>query len=1144
MKRTRLIVLAACVLGAVAQSLVTGRAEQAAAASSSAGPFDSLHFRPIGPAAMSGRISDLAVFEANPAIFYVGTAHGGVWKTINNGTTFEAQFQDQGLLSIGDVTISQSNPDLVWVGSGESNNRQSTSWGDGVYKSTDGGKTYTNMGLRSSKHVNRIVIDPRDTDVVLVAATGSLWGPGGERGVFKTTDGGRTWKQVLVVDDNTGANDLVMDPSNSQIVYASTYQRRRTACCMNGGGPGSGIWKSTDAGDTWTRIKGGVLDQPLGRIALDVYRKRSNILYATIEGQVTPGRGGRGNTGTPDEGPGAQAEGAAGGRQGGRGGPAPLNNEPTGLYRSDDSGATWRKVNNANPRPMYFSQVRIDPNDPEVVYLGGVGLHQTLDGGRTIATDVAESTHDDVHAIWINPANSDHVLIGNDGGLAVSYDKARRWVFYPNLPVGLFYHVSVDNASPYNICGGMQDNYNWCGPSQVRGSAGIANFHWMTLQGGDGFVVLQDPTDYRIAFSESQDGNIVRVDRVTGETISVRPIAAPGEAPARFHWDTPLALSPHDPKTIYAGANRLYRSADRGLSWTPVSPDLSKNQNRDEIETMGLKGSEIRIARNDGIVAWGTIVSFAESPKRAGVLYTGTDDGSLHVSRDGGKDWASVSDRIPGLPKDTFVSEVVPSRFDEAAVYATFDGHRNNDFETYVYASTDYGQTWKSIRANLEGEVARTLTEDQKNPDVLYLGTETGLFITIDRGRSWQRLKANLPTVRIDEITLHPRDNAMILATHGRAIWILDNLSPIQEYAAARSASADAKLFSPAPAAMYRRPQRDRNYEFWGDQTFYGENPPQAAVLTWLLKKPAGEVALRITDAGGRQVREISGTVLANSNKAGMNSACWDLRVQPVPAAAAAAGRGGDQAGRGGGAEQGGRGAGAAEQGGRGGQPAQTPNPFGAGCGAGGGGFGGGGFGFGGGANPGPFVLPGVYNVALVVDGKVSDTRPLRVAGDPDVSLTEVERKRMYEMALEMHDLHRRVNEVNNALSAVRSQMPAVSKTLEGRSDLPADVKTSVADVDKELTAMAARLAPPAAGRGGGGGGRGGPADTPVTRLTQAKAGLMAGMPATSQTYDAYKRAKAEVPKTIDEARALLTKVQTLSAALARHNITLTVPAQ
>src|SRR5918993_644238 len=608
MKYFRLIVPAVALAATVAATSLTVRGQMAPARSAD-GPFDKLHFRSIGPATMSGRIADIAVFEANPAIYYVATAHGGVWKTINNGTTFQPQLQDQGLMSFGDVTVSQSNADLVWAGGGESNNRQSTSWGDGVYKSTDGGKTYSNMGLRTSRHIHRILIDPRNNDTVYVAATGALWGPGGERGVYKTVDGGRTWKQVLKVDDDTGANDLVMDPSDSKVLYASTYQRRRTACCMNGGGPGSGIWKSTDGGDTWTRIKGGVLDQPIGRIALDVYRRRPNTLYALIEGQSQPGagRGGAGGgrgAGAAEEGPGAAAAAAAENpamqaTPQGRGGNQLNPNDPTGLYRSDDNGATWRKVNNANPRPMYFSQVRIDPNDPEVVYLGGVGVHQTLDGGRTIATDIAASTHDDVHAIWVNPMNSDHVLIGNDGGLAVSYDKGKKWAFLPNLPLALFYHVSVDNAMPYNVCGGLQDNYNWCGPSAVRGSAGIANYQWTTLQGGDGFVVLQDPTDYRTVFSESQDGNIVRVDRVTGETMNIRPHAGPGEPPLRWHWDTPLSQSPHDPKVIFAAANKVFRSADRGLSWTTLSQDLTSAADRDEIETMGTKGSDIRIARND-----------------------------------------------------------------------------------------------------------------------------------------------------------------------------------------------------------------------------------------------------------------------------------------------------------------------------------------------------------------------------------------------------------------------------------------------------------------------------------------------------------------------------------------------------------------
>src|SRR5579864_6020433 len=857
--------------------LLAGYGAQQLVGQSSSGPFDSLHFRSIGPASMSGRISDLAVYEPNPSIFYVAAAHGGVWKTTNGGTSFEAQFQDDGLMSIGDVTVSQSNPDLVWVGTGESNNRQSTGWGGGVYKSTNGGKSYTNMGLKSSRYINRIVIDPRNNDVVLVAATGSLWGPGGERGVFKTTDGGRTWKQVLKIDEDTGANDLVMDPVNDQILYASSYQRRRTACCMNGGGPGSGIWKSTDGGETWTRLTGhGLPDGPLGRIGLDVYRRRPTILYALIEGP-DPAAAGRGRgAGTPDETP----------QQPGRGDVARTVTAglAMGLYRSDDAGANWHKVNDENPRPMYFSQVRIDPNDPDVIIYAGVKLHLSTDGGKTVNTNATRTIHDDVHAIWIDPANSNHVLIGNDGGLAVTYDQTKTWNFFQNLPIGLFYHVSVDMATPFHICGGMQDNYVWCGPSAVRGAAGIANYHWQTMQGGDGFVALQDPTDFRIAYSESQDGNMVRIDRVTGETESIRPQALPGEPALRWNWDTPLAISPHDPKCVYAVGNKVFRSSNRGLNWEGVSPDLTGNANRDDIVTMGLKGSDITIAKNDGIQAWPTIVSFAESPKRQGLLYAGTDDGHLQVSHDTGRSWTDVIGKIPGLPKGIWVSEVVPSRFDEGTVYATFDGHRQDDYATHIYVSHDSGQTWESAGANLTDQVVKTLTEDMRNPNVLYIGTETGLFVSIDKAKSWQRIKANLPTVRIDEITIHPRDNALILATHGRALWILDHLEPIQEYSAAEQAPGDARLFSMTEPAMYRRPARDRNYEFWGDHTFFGENPPQSAVISWVNKKQVGEVRLKISDAAGREVRELSGQTLANRNKPGIQSACWDLRVQPAPA--------------------------------------------------------------------------------------------------------------------------------------------------------------------------------------------------------------------------------------------------------------------
>jgi photosystem II stability/assembly factor-like uncharacterized protein len=1112
MKLSRFVSLALALVASFGlQSLVGRSAQNAEPPASSGGPFDSLHFRSIGPASMSGRISDVAVYEPNTAIFYVGTAHGGVWKTVNNGTTFEPQMQDHGLMSIGDVAVSQANPDLVWVGTGEANNRQTTSWGDGIFKSTNGGKTYVNMGLRASRSIGRIVIDPRNNDVVFVAAQGSIFGPGGERGVYKTTDAGGSWKQVLKVDDDTGANDLVMDPANDQVLYASTYQRRRSACCMNGGGPGSGIWKSTDGGETWARLKNGLPAGPLGRIGLDVYRRRPTILYASIEGQQPPG--GRAAAA------GGEGEAAGGGRATMVSG---VNDQPSGLYRSDDSGATWRKVNNENARPMYFSQVRVDPNDPDVVIMGGVDLHMTTDGGKTINTAAATKIHSDHHAIWIDPSNSNHVIIGNDGGLAVTYDQAKTWNFLPNLPVGLFYHVSYDMATPFRVCGGMQDNYVWCGPSAVRGAAGIANYHWITMQGGDGFVALQDPNDPRVAYSESQDGNMVRIDRVTSETLSIRPQSAPGEPALRWNWDTPLVQSPHDPKVLYAAAQKIFRSPDRGTTWTAISPDLTSDANREDVVTMGVKGSDVRISKNDGVGAWPTIVSFAESPKRAGLLYAGTDDGIVQVTHDAGKTWSNVTANLPGLPKGTWVSEVVPSRFDENRVYATFDGHRQNDFETWIYASRDAGKTWEPAAANLKGEVVKTLTEDLKNPDVLYVGTETGLFASVDRAKSWVRVKANLPTVRVDEITLHPRDNAMIVATHGRALWILDDISPIQEYAAAQAATTDAKLFTPPPSSMYRRPARDRNYEFWGDQTFFGENPPQAAVISWLNKRQTGDVQLKITDAAGRQVRDISGTVLANRNKPGIQSACWDLRVQPAPLPPAPAGRGRGEA-----QNAGGQAAEKAEQ-----------NPFGAGCGGDSvsGAIGGAAATA---AAGGPWVLSGVYTVALIIDGKTVDTKPLRVVDDPEVILTQVERKRMYDMALDLHALQPRLNEAAAAHASLTRQVNELTPTVGSRGDVPADVKESFDAFKKDLASLAPKLTVPA-GRGGGGGR--GANESLVTKLGQTKGVMMGGMWPTEQSMRAYNASKAEIPKTIAELNGVIAKATTLGASLAKANLTLTVP--
>ena len=1113
--------------------------------------FEHLHFRSIGPATMSGRIADVAVYEANPAIYYVGTAHGGVWKTTSNGATFEPLFQDQGLIAVGDVAVSQINPDLVWVGAGESNNRQSTSWGGGVYKSTDGGKTFTLMGLPRSKHINRIIIHPTNNDVVLVAATGPLFGPGGERGIYKTTDGGKTWKQVLTLDDDTGANDLAVSLSEPNVMYASSYQRRRTACCMNGGGPGSALWRSTDGGDTWTRLTGnGLPSGSLGRIAVDVYRQSSRIVYALIEG---PGAGGPGGGGA------AGGAGGAPGAAGGAGRPPARDTTPTGVYRSDDGGQTWRKMSATNPRPMYFSQLRIDPTSPERIYLGGVGLHMTVDGGRTFETDAALVTHDDVHAIWIDPSNPNHILIGNDGGLAVSYDMSRTWTFIPNLPVGLFYHVGYDMELPYNICGGMQDNYNWCGPSASRLSRGIVNHDWFQVLGGDGFVAIPDIRDPKIIYTESQDGNIIRRNKLTGESKSIRPTpfnvvnATKGEQ-YRFHWDTPLMQSPNAPGTLLAAANKLFRSRDRGDSWEAISPDLTKNVNRDSVVTMGLKGSDITIARNDGISQWPTIVALAESPRQAGVFYTGTDDGTVSVSRDGGRSWHDITKNLPGFPAgDAFVSEVVPSRFDAGTVYVTVDNHRLNDYETYMWVSTDFGATFRSIAGDLRGENVRTLTEDTRNRDVLYIGTETGIFLSLDRGGSWRRLQANLPTVRVDELTIHPRDNALLVATHGRALWILDHLEPIQEYTSLQG--ADAKLVTPGFTLQWKY-KDDRNDEFWGHQFFTGENPPSEAVIPMYLKAPLTNPTLRIADAGGRVVREL--TVPAIRNKSGIQMMCWDQRVAPItPLPVRRAGGAGAPGGPGGGpGRQGGPGGARAVPGVPEplppvGYKAESPCPPAADSGApggGGGGGGGGGFFGGGGNNLGPLVVPGTYTVSLLADGKVLDSKPLRLVMDPAVQLTGSDRARYNAIATDLHELHRKGTDAARPLAALYDEVLRAAPKVDS-SAAPANVKAEWADFRKQFDSLRAKFGiPVVAGGGFGGGGGGAAAAAAAAANVLGRVGTLKGsiqgiweLP-TAGTMRQVSNARSELNSAMTQARAFMDRARAMSRTLSAHGVTLTVP--
>jgi photosystem II stability/assembly factor-like uncharacterized protein len=929
--------------------------------------FGNLTFRNIGPATMSGRVDDLAVLESNPSIYYVATATGGLWKTINNGTTWEVLFDDQDVVSIGDVAIAQDDASLVWVGTGENNNRQSSSWGGGVYKSTDGGHTWRNMGLEDTRHIARIIVDPRDHDVVYVAALGHLWGSNETRGVFKTTDGGVSWIKVLYVDEFTGATELVMDPSNNKVLYAATYQRQRSSWGFNGGGPGSAIYKSSDAGVTWTKLTNGIPEGDLGRIGLDVYRKDPRVVYARIQHETE-----------------------------------------SGVYRSDDGGSNWTKMSDTNPRPMYFSQIRIDPNDDHRIYVLGVELHMSDDGGKTfVGTTVPHSDH---HALWIDPADSNHVITGCDGGVNVSYDRGATWDFVDNMDLGQFYHVSYDMDTPYNVYGGLQDNASWGGPSAVRSQYGIGNFDWFNIGSGDGFVTIVDPTDSRTIYAESQGGNMFRVDRDSKERKVIKPQPQRGEPDLQWYWDAPMQISPHASSTLFVAANKVFKSTDRGSSWTAVSPDLTARIDRDEMTLMGVASSDFTIAANDGVSSYGTIVTFAESPVREGLYYAGADDGTVQVTRDGGLGWTDITERFPRLPDRAFVSRVTPSAFDEATVYATFDNHRADDYRPYIYVSSDYGESWRSIADGMpDGQVVRDITEDLVNRNVLYVGTELGLFVTLDRGGQWTRVTANLPTVPIAEITLHPRDNDMILGTHGRSVWILDDLTPFQQ--AAEALEREAFMFE-IPTAEQSNPGAFRpNFAGPGDRRFWGDNPPAGAAIAYYLASAADELSITIQDGQGNAVRTISGGILEEHRAVGINRVYWDLRYAPLPTT------GGGAGGRGN-------------------------------------------------ANA-PFVMPGDYSVSVVADGGAIGTRSVRVIGDRVIEITNADRNLLHDASLTLHELQSTANETGEAVGALSERLSAIGETLDEADDVPVSVRTMFDEVENLVTDFGRRLGDGGRGRRG-----------------------------------------------------------------------------
>lgn len=794
-----------------------------------------IELRNIGPANMGGRIDDFAVINENPNTIYVGTASGGLWKTTNNGISWKSIFDDQETSSIGDVTISPSHPDIVWAGTGEPNNRQSSSWGNGVYKSSDAGRTWTNMGLNKTHHIGRIVIHPTNPDIVYIAALGHLWGPNKERGLYKTIDGGKTWKNTLFINEDTGCVDVAMDPESPTILYAAAYQRRRRGWGFSGGGPHSGLYKTTDSGETWEKLSHGLPSGDTGRIGIDIFYSNPKIVYAIIE------------------------------------------NKKGGVFRSEDKGFSWEKMSSTNPRPMYYSQIRIDPNNDQRIWVLGARMYYSEDGGKSFKTELVKSPHGDHHAMWINPENSNHIILGTDGGIYFSYDRGKKWDFVNTIPLGQFYEIGFNNQDPYWVCGGLQDNGSWAGPNATRTRLGVTNSDWIKIGGGDGFYTQFDPTDPNKIYAESQNGNLFRVDRITGETKTLRPMPEDEEEEYRFNWNSPLLISPHNPNKIYYGGNKLFISDDRGETWKKTQ-DLTTQTDREKMPLMGEPPDDDTLSKHDGIAYFGDITTVSESPLKQGLLYIGTDDGKLQVSQDGGSAWKDISPNIPNYEKFTYITRVIASQHSQSRAYATLDGHRNDNFKAQVYVTENYGENWKDISHGIpEGSIVNVIREHHHNPDLLFIGTERGAYFSLDRGDKWIKIKSNFPTVPVDDIGIHPEENDLILGTHGRSIWILDDITLLEQMTE-QIPESSSFLFRIKPAVAFNP---FSNKGTIGDKIFVAPNPPFGAVIHYYLKEDhENKITLEVTDESNKKIRELKGP-----GKSGIHRITWDLKYEPPESA-------------------------------------------------------------------------------------------------------------------------------------------------------------------------------------------------------------------------------------------------------------------
>lgn len=847
-------------------------AQKAADAKDDPGIARAFPWRNIGPANMSGRISDIEALDKDFTFVVVGSASGGVWRSVNAGTTWQPIFDTYGAASIGDVAIYQPNPDILWVGTGEKNPRNSIAWGDGIYKSVDGGKTFVNMGLEDTHSISRIVTHPTDPDKVFAAAGGHLWGTSGSRGLFMTSDGGVTWKKLtngLPDDGKTGAIELVMDPSDPDVLYAGFWQRLRRPYRFDSGGPNGGIFKSVDGGASWVKLTAGLPEGDLGKIGLAVCRTRPKVLMAFVEHGFQP------RPTLPDGKPNPEFE--------------DMTKLGTGIYRSEDGGETWRFMNRYNNRPFYYSHIYVNPLDDRVVYVVAGGFSISFDGGKTLQAQ-RTGIHGDYHALWSDPENKDRFYIGNDGGTALTHDHGKSYLFYDNLPLSQFYAVGADRRDPYWVYGGLQDNGSWGGPSNSRDPAGILTDHWFRIGGGDGFYTPVDPFDDRTVYAESQQGYITRVDVEIRRPTSIRPRKANilnydrfvtpeildlqrekgwgNDNPFRFSWSSPIVPSIHRPGVVYFGGNVLFKTTDRGDSWTIISPDLSTNDPvKIDRKTGGLT-PDVTGAENHC-----TIVTISESPLSPAILWAGTDDGNIQVTRDGGKTWANVRPNLKGVPEGLWVSRVEASRFAPGVCYVTLDGHRSDNFAPWVFKTTDFGKTWANIGKGLpDGQVAYVIREDPVNPGLLFLGTEFGIFVSTDGGRTWTRFMNKLPTVAVHDILVHPVEKDLVIGTHGRGVWICDDITALEQMDPA-AAAAPAHLFDQRAATQWIEIGRGGSR---GQFLFQGENPPRGALIHYLLGQDVKEATLEISDLEGKAAftADLKG-------QAGLDRFVWEFKFRP-----------------------------------------------------------------------------------------------------------------------------------------------------------------------------------------------------------------------------------------------------------------------